>query len=261
MQSSSQNRKDGELNSHAQSLRTEFLAKLATPMWVEQLFAEIPDIVFCVKNSHGQYVAANAAFAERLGHQSVSSILGKTATDIFPPVLAATYQAQDESVLRDGREISNRLELVCNRGGSLGWYLAHKVPLIGKDGTIIGLASTSRDLLMPGAADLRFAGLVDVVERIQRDFAEDLKPSELAVTANLSPTQLERRMRKVFKLTISQFIRKTRIGAAARMLTKSDRPIVDIALDCGYSDQSAFTRQFKATVGLAPGSYRSVSRR
>jgi AraC-like DNA-binding protein len=40
------------------------------------------------------------------------------------------------------------------------------------------------------------------------------------------------------------------------MLTESDAPLVEVAAACGYSEQSAFTRQFKATVGMPPGVYR-----
>ena len=123
----------------AKALREQFIAELDTPMVAELLFAQVPDIVFCIKNIKGQYISANAAFAERLGLRSIDSILGKTTTDIFPPHLAATYLAQDESVLVGGKEINDRLELVFNRDGSLGWYLARKVPLMGKMGKIIGV--------------------------------------------------------------------------------------------------------------------------
>ena len=198
----------------------------------------------------------NPAFAERLGLRSVNEILGKTAADLFPRHMAASYQAQDRTVLQQGRKIADRLELVFNRDGTLGWYLASKMPLADQSGKIIGLASISRDLHTPGDQDLRFAGLAMVVEKIQTEFSEDLRPSELARLADLSVTQLERRMRKVFKLTTSQFIRKTRIEAAVRWLAETDMAIIDIALDCGYGDQSAFTRQFKATVGMTPGACR-----
>lgn len=238
-------------------LREEFYAQLAAPLVAERLFAAVPDIVFCIKNKEGIYISANPAFAERLGLHSVDEILGKAAADLFPPHMASTYQEQDDVVLQQGQEIKDRLELIYNKKRSLGWYLASKIPLMGKEGGIVGLASISRDLLTPGAEDLRFAGLAKVVERIHRDFAEDLKPSVLAQAADLSLTQLERRMRKVFKLSASQFIRKIRIEAAAQMLTGSEKSIVDIALDCGYGDQSSFTRQFKATVGMAPGVYRN----
>lgn len=245
----------------AKTLREQFIAELATPLLAERLFAEVPDIVFCIKNRDGLYISANTAFAERLGLRSVNNILGKTVAEIFPPHLATTYLAQDEHVFSSGKEINDRLELVFNRDGSLGWYLARKVPLSGKNGKIIGLASISRDLLTPGDADLRFKGLAKVIDKIHSDFSDDLKPSELADIAQLSQSQLERRMRKVFKLTTSQFLRKTRIEAAAHMLIETDKTIIDIALDCGYGDQSAFTRQFKATVGMAPGNYRSVYRK
>ncbi|MGD7654428.1 MAG: helix-turn-helix domain-containing protein, partial [Verrucomicrobiales bacterium] len=220
----------------------------------------LPIFVFCIKNRNGLYISANAAFAHRLGLQSVNAILGKSVTDIFPPLLAKTYLAQDEHVFLTGKEINDQLELISNRDGSLGWYLARKVPLMGKHGDVIGLASISRDLLTPGDADLRFAGLAKVISTIQANYAEDLHPPDLAALANLSHAQLERRMRKIFKLTTSQFIRKTRIEKAARRLANTDKPIIDIALDCGYGDQSAFARQFKATVGMTPGTYREAYR-
>ncbi|BDS08583.1 transcriptional regulator [Oceaniferula spumae] len=240
------------------SRRDEFLRSLSTPMVAERLFAEVPDIVFCIKDKDGYYISANPAFALRLGVASVDNILGKTASEIFPPHLAAVYEEQDKSVIEHGEEIRNRLELNFNPRGTEGWYLATKIPLAGKSGEVIGLASISRDLLTPSDTDLRFAGVAQVVVNIQRDFSEDMNPSELAKQADLTLTQLDRRMRKVFKVTTSQFIRKTRIENAARMLARSDKPIIDIALDCGYGDQSAFTRQFRATVGMAPGGYRAA---
>lgn len=229
-------------------------------MVAEKLFAEVPDIVFCIKNQAGQYISANPAFAERLGLSSTKLILGKTASDLFPAHLAQIYHAQDVSVMESKREITDRLELIPSRKGTPGWYLASKIPLFGKNKQVIGIASISRDLLTPGEEDQRFAGLVKVVDHIQSHFSEPMKSAELAALAGFSQTQLERRMKRVFKLSTSQFIRKTRIGAAAHMLLNESKAIVDIAHDCGYADQSAFARQFKSTVGMTPGVYRSSAR-
>ncbi len=74
--------------------------------------------------------------------------------------------------------------------------------------------------------------------------------------SSLSLYQYEQRMKKIFFLTAGQFITKTRIDAARQLLKTTDRAIVDVAAVCGFSDQSAFTRQFKATTGLTPGKYR-----
>ena len=77
----------------------------------------------------------------------------------------------------------------------------------------------------------------------------------------LTPTQLDRRMRRVFQLSTSAFIRKTRIEHAAQLLTTTALPIAEIALTCGYGDQTAFTRQFHSTVGLPPAAYRDHAKR
>jgi AraC-like DNA-binding protein len=48
--------------------------------------------------------------------------------------------------------------------------------------------------------------------------------------------------------------------AAVQRLRDSDDAIAAIALDCGYSDQSAFTRQFRQTIGASPSEYRRAFR-
>jgi transcriptional regulator GlxA family with amidase domain len=45
------------------------------------------------------------------------------------------------------------------------------------------------------------------------------------------------------------------------LLTTSALPVAEIALSCGYGDQTAFTRQFGATVGLPPAAYREHAKR
>ena len=49
------------------------------------------------------------------------------------------------------------------------------------------------------------------------------------------------------------------LHAAVRRLRETQALIATVALDCGYSDQSAFTRQFRKTVGLSPSQYRAAS--
>jgi AraC-like DNA-binding protein len=163
--------------------------------------------------------------------------------------------------LERGGEIIDHLELVSNLDRSLGWYLATKVPLRNATGEVIGLASISRDLGTPSLDDVEFPGLQRVVKHIREHMDEDLRPDRLAAMVKLSSAQLDRRMRRVFQLSTSAFIRKTRIEHAVRLLATTRLAITGIALDCGYGDQTAFTRQFRATVGMPPAAYRDhVSR-
>jgi AraC-like DNA-binding protein len=99
-----------------------------------------------------------------------------------------------------------------------------------------------------------------VVKAITEDYAEPLSMGELAGQAGMSVAQIERYFLKIFQITPRQMLIKTRLEAASRML-EGGHSIAQIALDCGYGDHSAFTRQFKATVGMTPGQYRQLKRR
>jgi AraC-like DNA-binding protein len=74
--------------------------------------------------------------------------------------------------------------------------------------------------------------------------------------AGLSVYQFDQRIRSLFHVTAGQYIVKVRIDAACKRLTTTDEAIAQIALSCGYSDQSAFSRQFKQAVGISPLAYR-----
>ncbi len=54
--------------------------------------------------------------------------------------------------------------------------------------------------------------------------------------------------------TLGNYIRNRKLYfAAMELLRHPDKPICEIAVDFGYSDQSAFTRAFSAKYKIAPG--------
>ena len=86
-----------------------------------------------------------------------------------------------------------------------------------------------------------------------------LRVGDLAALAGLSDYQFEERIRAIFQLTAGQFIQQVRMENAMRLLRATEQPIAQIALECGYSDQSAFTRQFRQTTGMPPTGYRATA--
>lgn len=223
---------------------------------VEKIFRVIPDIVFCVKDADRIYRAANPAFAHRLGLVSEDQVIGRRAEELFPDELAEVYREQDEAVLLKGREFTDRLELITNSDGSLGWYLASKFLMKDEDGAVTGLVSISRDLDTPSVGDLKMAGLRRVVDWVHENLEEEITVEVLSKIAGMKPAHLERRIRRIFKMSVGQFVRKVRIDLAARLLRDTDLGIAEIALRCGYSEQSSLTRQFKSAVGCPPGEFR-----
>ncbi|MEM1397910.1 MAG: AraC family transcriptional regulator, partial [Pseudomonadota bacterium] len=78
--------------------------------------------------------------------------------------------------------------------------------------------------------------------------------------AQLTPYQLDRRIRRMFGLSTGQWLLKQRLDLAKAQLIETDKAIVEVAMDAGYSDQSAFSRQFLKTTGLTPTSFRQAYR-
>lgn len=99
-----------------------------------------------------------------------------------------------------------------------------------------------------------------------RESLEDsylLAPSlaELAAIGGVHPVHLSREFRKHYHTTIGEFIRKRRIEKACHLLTNTGTSLSEIALTCGFSDQSHFCATFKSHTGLTPAKFRDMSAR
>ncbi len=228
--------------------------------FIETLFEPLGGVVYCVKDLEGRYVSANSAFAARAGLESKSEVLGRTAMDLFPAYLAREYEAQDRLIIKTGDSVLDRLECIRNSDGSIGWYVTNKHPLRDPARQLIGIVSVSQDLDAPAESSLKLSRLAEVAEHIRTHLDEPLRVEKLAEFTGLSVKQFERRMRRVFRLSPKQFVIKCRIDEAARLLAETKRSLGDIALSCGFPDQSAFTRQFKSAMGTTPGDFRRAGR-
>ncbi len=238
------------------SLQSEFFAQLAEPFTAEPLFDCLSDLVFFVKNRRGEYLVVNQALVERCGRRQKSELIGRRADEVFPPPFGGVYHAQDEQVLRSGEPILNQLELHFYPAGGRGWCVTNKFPLRSRDGRVTGLYGLSKDLQGSAQGKEDYSPMADAIRRIQTRFDQPLKVRSLAEQAGLSEYQFEQRVRKIFHITPGQLIQKVRMEAAVRRLRDTADAVVVIAMDCGYSDQSAFTRQFRLTTGLSPSEYR-----
>jgi AraC-like DNA-binding protein len=225
----------------------------------EFLFDTISDVLFCVKDRARRYVAANEAFLRRAGLLHRNELLGKTAWELFPAVLAAGYEQQDEEVFSKGTTVRDRLEMITT-GGSVGWFVSQKIAVKNAVGEIIALAGISRDLHQRAVSGAELGPLAEVLDTLHRDCGKPLRIEALARQAGLSWSQFERRVRGITGLTPRQLLTKSRIEMAAERLRGTEEPLSGIAYECGFYDQAAFSRQFRAVTGLSPGEYRRAAR-
>lgn len=85
---------------------------------------------------------------------------------------------------------------------------------------------------------------------------EAVSIAELARTAGVHPVHLARVFRQHMGCTPSDYLRKRRLERAATLLRATRRPLSDIALHCGFVDQSHFANAFKRFTGSTPRAYR-----
>lgn len=98
-------------------------------------------------------------------------------------------------------------------------------------------------------------------ELINDKCAEPMTIAEIAETVGVHPLYLARTFKKFFYCSPGEYLRKRRIKKASELLINSDNTLVQIALKCGYSDQSQFTKSFKKHTSYTPGKYRQIYRK
>jgi AraC family transcriptional regulator len=84
--------------------------------------------------------------------------------------------------------------------------------------------------------------------------------AELAQEVGVHPVHLAREFRRRYHCTIGDFVRQRRIEFACKEIARSDAPLSEIALACGFYDQSHFSNLFKRLTGMTPAAYRSACR-
>ncbi len=224
---------------------------------LERLFDRSPDVAFFVKDAAGRYVAVNESLVARHGLKSKSQVIGKCPRDICPGDLGRIPTEQDEKVLRTGRPLIDHLELQWHRPNDPVWCLTTKLPILDSGGTVVGLIGFSRDIRAPVEPHEIPTGFASALEEFEHTLSSEVTPAWLARRSKVSPQRMARLTKRLYDLTPSQFITKSRIAAASRMLRDTDQSVAEIAHACGFCDHSAFTRAFRFAAGMTPSEFRA----
>ena len=98
-------------------------------------------------------------------------------------------------------------------------------------------------------------GLVRAAEFIRDNHARPLKLDEICSAAELSPSYLIRAFKEKYGFTPHAYLTNCRIEFSRSQLRRG-RPIAEVALAAGFSDQAHLQRSFKKFVAATPGQYR-----
>ena len=79
---------------------------------------------------------------------------------------------------------------------------------------------------------------------------------QLCVRFHVSGTHIKNSFKSVYGVSVYTYIRTQKMQAAARMLIRTERTILEIAGQFGYDNGSKFAGAFRDVMGMSPGEYR-----
>ena len=100
--------------------------------------------------------------------------------------------------------------------------------------------------------------IVDAKEYLNDNWYRLTTLHELSIITDLHPVTISKNFPKYFGCTLGEYKRKLRISKSIEMLMGTDVPLTDIAMQCGFADQSHFTRTFRQLTGLVPKAVRRL---
>jgi PAS domain S-box-containing protein len=240
----------------AVAAKLDFIERIRPDSLYHQLFENLPDVVFFAKDTEGRIVAGNRELLNRFGLTREEQILGKTDFDLHPHSRAAKYRADDQAVVRTGKPMLRIVELFIDQAGVPDWYITNKMPIFSREGAVIGVMGTIQKIDSPKQLAMSDGELAKVLRYVQRHFAEPIAIPALAGLVGFSVRHFERWFKERTRTTPQQYITKVRISQACDELRLRGTSISDIALACGFYDQSALTRAFHRQMGMTPQTYR-----
>ena len=96
-------------------------------------------------------------------------------------------------------------------------------------------------------------------EMLAADLAGLAPLHDIAAACGVSVSHFSRAFRRTTGLAPHGWLLQARVEAAKTMLRRRDASLFEIAVACGFADQSHFTRVFTQRVGLSPGTWRKMT--
>ena len=95
-----------------------------------------------------------------------------------------------------------------------------------------------------------------VLDYIDAAMDGELSLDAMAEVAGMNPFYFARAFRRRFGESPHRFVLQRRIERAKRLLSETETPLVEVALNCGFASQSHFASVFHRHVGVTPSRFR-----
>ena len=100
------------------------------------------------------------------------------------------------------------------------------------------------------------ASFMKLLSWVGKNYKNDISLSGAAEEMHMNPNYVSRMFKKEAGVTFVHYITQLRMQEAARLLTTTNRPVVDIAIEVGFNDYFYFLKLFKKYMNRTPTQYR-----
>jgi AraC-like DNA-binding protein len=173
---------------------------------------------------------------------------------LLPTALSALLDDAREvdfaSSTLENSELSALVEVAFNRLATSPCLLEQHSVLI----DVVDRILQSHATLAPNRPGQELSAVDRVKDHIRADYTQSLTLGELAKGVDLHPRYLIDAFKRAEGITPHAYLVARRVAAAQSALAKGAAP-VDVAIDCGFYDQSHLHRHFLRTTGITPRAY------
>jgi len=107
-------------------------------------------------------------------------------------------------------------------------------------------------LSVPARIGVRHPKLVAIIQEMERSTEEPISPTELAKSVNMSTRQLERLFRRYLNRSPKRYYMELRLEKARNLLLQTDMSVINVALACGFTSPSHFSKCYRAHFNRTP---------
>lgn len=104
----------------------------------------------------------------------------------------------------------------------------------------------------------RLSDIQKAVEFIKNNYGSAIELEDIAKSAAMSSSYLSATFKKITGMSPYNYLITTRIEKAAELIKKTDKTVMSIALECGFTSLTSFNKAFKKLVGITPVELRQM---
>lgn len=113
-------------------------------------------------------------------------------------------------------------------------------------------AGEEQRLSAPARIGVRHPKLVSVVQRMEGAIEDPVSPADLAAEVGMSTRQLERLFRRYLNRSPKRYYMELRLQKARSLLLQTDMSVINVALACGFTSPSHFSKCYRSQFGRTP---------